>query len=454
MNSKPTLCAFDPTIIPYQYKVIEDIRKNFDYTKASYEILLSGSVGSAKSVLLAHTAVTHCLFNPRACVCLARRALPDLKRTIFKEIIDHIQEDLVQDKDYWVNETNASIGFRNGSTIISASCADKKYTKVRSLKLSMIVIEELIELDGDDKQFFVELKARLRRIPGIKENILIAATNPASPSHWAYQYFIAEKIDSRKVYYSNTFDNPFLDRIYIEQLRRDLDPKMARRYIHGEWIEITQEVIYYQYNPEVNFKDEIYEINPSYPISCAWDFNIAQDKPLSLVVFQICDGVMHIFDEVVIEGMRTEDSCEELAGKGLLDYSTTYIVNGDATGRSRDTRNIRSDYDIIKSYFLNYKNKNGQEITFEMDIPLANPATRTRHNLVNAWLNNGTEVRLFVYKNAPTADKGLRLTQLKKGGTYCEDDSKPYQHITTAIGYGLCAYNKRKQQKAQGTVIL
>jgi len=453
MNSKPHLCEFNPTVIPYQYDVIKDVR-SFDYSKGNLEVLLSGSYGSAKSILMAHIAATHCLMNSRACVCLARRALPDLKRTIFKEIIDHISEDLEEGKDYWVNETSATIGFRNGSTIISASCADKKYTKVRSLKLSMVIIEELIELNDEDMQFFLELKARLRRIPGIKENALLAATNPDAPSHWAYGYFIAEKINTRHVYYSNTFDNPFLDKIYISQLEQDLDPKMARRYIHGEWIEIEQEVVYYQYNHEQNFKDDCYQIDNNYPIHLSWDFNIGEGKPLSVVLFQIINDVMHVFDEVVVEGMRTADSCEELAGKGVLDHRTNYIVNGDSTGRSRDTRNIRSDYDIIKNYLLNYENKHQQPIKFEIDVPLANPAIRRRHNLVNAYCNNGQRIRLFVYKSAPTADKGLRLTQLKKGGNYIEDDSKSFQHITTAIGYGLCSEVFRKQKKPQGTVVL
>jgi hypothetical protein len=239
--------------------------------------------------------------------------------------------------------------------------------------------------------------------------------------------------------------------MYIEQLKTDLDPKMARRYIHGEWIEIAQEVVYYQYDKTIHFKDESYQINKNHPIHLSWDFNIGEGKPMSVIAFQFIDDTMHIFDEAVVEGMRTEDSCDELAGKGLLDHRVTYVINGDATGRSRDTRNRRSDYDIIKNYLSNFKN----DLIFEVDVPLSNGPIRKRHNMVNAYLKNDRgDIRLFVYEKAPTADKGLRLTQLKKGGNYVEDDDKPYQHITTAIGYGLQASVRRKRKKPQGTTIL
>jgi len=35
--------------------------------------------------------------------------------------------------------------------------------------------------------------------------------------------------------------------------------------------------------------------------------------------------------------------------------------------------------------------------------------------------------------------EGFSLTKLKDGAQYIEDDSKRYQHITTAAGYGICS---------------
>ncbi len=447
MSSTPTFSDFDPSVIPYQLKVIKDVKRNYDYSLGTHEVLLSGSVGSAKSILMAHLAVSHCIENRNARFMLGRKAMPDLKSTIFQKVLEHMQDTFTAGVDYTVNQTSASIKFlRNGSEIISRSWSDKHYFKMRSLELSGAAIEETTENDTQD--FYNEIKMRVGRLPHVPENIIINATNPSDPGHWAYDYFIETKKPTRHVYYSVTTDNPFLPSSYIDQLRSDLDPKLARRMIYGEWVEITKEVVYHAYSKENNYREEDYQVNPNEPIFITWDFNIGEGKPLSLCMFQFVADRMHIFNEVVVEGMRTEDSCEELASRGLLNYPNKYVITGDATGKARSTQSIRSNYEIIENYFANYR-----RVRYEVDVPLSNGSVRNRHNLVNAYCQNANgETRLFVYKNAKMADKGLRLTQLKPGGRYVEDDSKEYQHITTAIGYGLATALRHKTKKKQGTV--
>lgn len=195
--SAPTFCGFRP-VIPYQRQVC-DLVRDWDYSRANLEILLSGSFGSAKSTLMAHLGVRHVVEQNGARLCLGRRALPDLKRTIWREVTDHIAEDFKEGRgardfkkgaDYYINRATMTIYFRNGSEIICASWADGRYKRFRSLKLSMIIFEELVENDEDDEEAFKELKARLRRLPHVPENLLIGATNPDAPSHWVHKYFI------------------------------------------------------------------------------------------------------------------------------------------------------------------------------------------------------------------------------------------------------------------------
>jgi PBSX family phage terminase large subunit len=429
--SKPNFADFSPRVIPYQSEVV-DFLDAWDFSKGTPEILLSGSVGSAKSILMAHLVVRHCLENKGARVCLARKAMPDLKATIFKEILEHISEDFIEGKHYRANHSYGSITWFNGSEIISRSWSDKKYKKARSLKLSMVVIEELTENNDQDKEAFDTLKQRLRRIPTVKENIFIAATNPDAPSHWAYKYWFDEERETRKVFKSVTTDNPFLDPVYIEQLKRDLDPKMARRMIYGEWLEIDSDRVYHSYNPEVNFRNMDYEINKRLPITLAFDFNIGQGKPMSSIASQFDGKYFHYFDEVVIQGARTAQVAEEWIHKGVVKAGQRINIRGDASGEARDTRSIVSDYDILKRAFTN------AGAIVEYQVPLSNPPIRRRHNLVNAYcLNEAKESRLFVYKTCKVAHDGMRLTALKSKGDYIEDDSKAYQHITTAMGYDV-----------------
>lgn len=407
-------------------------------------MLLSGSVGSAKSLLLAHLIVTHCLFNRGAHVGIGRRVFKDLKDTLAQVIRHHVDGEV----DFNYNGTSAKFEFPNESIIRPFSWADRHYKKFRSHEFSMFVIEELTE--NDNKEFYDEIHARIGRLRHIDEKLLVCATNPDEPEHWAFKHWFVDQNPLRHAYKSSTKDNPYLPESYIEQLRQNLDPKMARRMIDGEWLSIRQEVIYHQYEPEKNRILRPYVYDPKNEIHWAWDFNISDGKPLSSCFFQFKDGAFHVGHDLVVQGLRTEDMLEEAHGRGLLNHQTTYVINGDATGKHRDTRSRHSDYEIIKNWLSNAKVKgpNGQmvPINWRMNVPLSNPKVRERHNMVNAWLHNAAgQRRLFVYQDAQVVHEGLMMTKLKPGAEYIEDDSKSFQHVTTALGYGLVATVRERE---------
>jgi hypothetical protein len=330
--------------------------------------------------------------------------------------------------------------------------ADKKYKRVRSINASSAIFEELTENDEEDRQAYFEAKARVGRIPSIatKERFIISCTNPDSPGHWAHKYFIETPQDSKKVYYSITEQNPFLDPAYIQQLKRDLDPREARRLLYGEWVEINAERIYYAYNSEKQFKKaEDYKINPAWPVMISFDFNISEGKPMSSCALQYdqANDVFHVFDQVVVHGFRTQDVMDEWEAKGYFDKKFEIIVHGDATGEARDTRSLLNDYEIIRKYLSN------AGVKFRMEVPRVNPPIRVRHNRVNSYcMNDLGQTRLFVYKKAPTVDEALRLTALKKNRDFTvEDDSKAFQHIGTALGYSIVAVTNRAKARPSGS---
>jgi hypothetical protein len=159
---------------------------------------------------------------------------------------------------------------------------------------------------------------------------------------------------------------------------------------------------------------------------------------MSATVSQFIDGIFHFKKVYAIQGARTNDILEEMAFDGLFEHQNKFRIFGDASGKSRDTRSIKSDYDLIRQFVANYERKNKTKVEFEILVPLSNPPVRTRHNLVNShFLNANGQIRLFVYNEAEMLDEGFRLTKLKKGGNYVEDDSIASQHCTTAAGYML-----------------
>lgn len=453
MQSTPSLTSFDPSIIPYQKEVIRAVRKEYDYSLGTHEILLSGSVGSAKSTLLAHIVLTHCLMNSGARFLIGRLSMPALKATLLNKILEHMSDDLVQGVDYEVNITTATIRFSNGSEIISRSWSDKKYFKVRSLELSGAAIEESSENQTDE--FYTEIKMRVGRLPYIKENIIIHATNPGSPSSWIYKYFIepnkgGSKHPTRHTYFSRTEDNPYLPASYIDQLKRDLDPKMARRMLYGEWLDIGSEIIYYAYDSDIQYSKKDWKPIHGTKIILSFDFNIGLGKPMSALAMCFQGGSFHVFAEVVVHGARTDDVMDEFFNRGIINKDFNFEIDGDASGRNRSTNSKRSDYDIICARL------DQEGIKYSYKVRLSNPPIRLRHNIVNAYcMNANKEVRLFVH-NCKTVDEGLRLVAFKKGASLVEDDgpNKPYQHISTALGYAICRVHSEINRGEQRTVIL
>ena len=211
--------------------------------------------------------------------------------------------------------------------------------------------------------------------------------------------------------------------------------------IFGEWIEIKSEVIYYAYDRELS-RISSYKPDITAPICISCDFNIGDGKPMSWVFFQYIKKKFYFFAEIVVNGMRTLDALEEAAERGLLNHDCKYIIHGDASGRARTTKYNKTDYEVIREFLESYRQNTGQcikYIDFEIDVPVANPPVRKRHLIVNGQLKNAygrTNVYVLV-DECPTLDKGLSLAKLKKGGQYIEDDRDPWQHITTAAGYGM-----------------
>lgn len=457
-GSTPSFSDFSPEAIPYQADVYNAIKFDCDFSLGVHEFLLSGSVGSAKSILMAHMALDHLFTYSRSRCIMGRQSMPDLRDTIFTKILEHLAGTVKEDGsqftegvDFGFSRQTCGIWFSNGSEIIARSWHDRNFKKLGSLEASIAIIEELAENEEAHWPAIQYIRMRVGRLPHVPVSWIMYATNPDAPSHPAYDYFqIGERQagrtkhlkPQRHVFFSKTIDNPFLPKWYIEQLRRDLDHKMMLRMVEGQWVEIKTGVIYHSYSGR-NYREADYAVDPHRTIYLNFDFNIGHGKPMSACFSQVVSGkqgpTFHFFGECVVEGADTADLMEEIAGKNILEFPCDFVVHGDATGASRSTKSKKTDYDIIREFLSSFRRKDGSRLNFTMDVPRSNPPIRTRHNLMNGYCKNSLGlIRLFVYRGAKTMDRGMRLTAPKKGGTYAEDDSFDYQHVTTAAGYHVC----------------
>ena len=463
----PLITEFDPNDVKWQMKAIDKILE-FDYSLGVQQVLFSGAVGSAKTLLMAHLIVKHCLENPRTTVGIGRLTMPDLKDTLLYVILEHLGEpgEIV---DYTHNKQEGEINFSNGTRLLSFSWHDSKWKKFRSYDFSLFAIEELTENDGPEAYQAVLMRLGRSRRTGPK--LLLMATNPDDPDHWVYKdivsksnkvedikllqrdgSFIIKKGITKHVFYSLTKENIF----YYDFLERNLDPLMALRMLGGQWVSLAGKGIYYTYNKANQVPSYKYQVDKRHPIRIAWDFNIGTGKPMSAIAFQWNRYAFHWFKEFVVYSARTYEVLDEIGESGILNHPVHFIIHGDASGDNRDTRNPRSDYDIIEEYLGNYRTPDGNVLNYSFEVPGQNPPLRTRHNLMNAQMKNlkGQNSFLVYTDDCPTFHEGLKLVKLKKGGQYIEDDSKYYQHVTTAGGYGVVACILGENDSEQGTVEL
>ncbi len=448
-SSTPRLHEFNPALIPFQYRFLYDLRNRFNFDQGTFEFLLSGAVGSAKSLLGAHLMATHALKNPGSQQIVVRRALKDLKATFWRVLLAHYPR-----FREWYNKSDMAIYLPNGSIIFGGSYDDGNYDRFRSYELSGALIEEATECK--EEELYDALLMRVGRLPHVGENYMGLITNPDSPAHWIHGKFMDNPTPTRHVYYSITDKNPFLKPTYVSQLRASLPAKMALRMLDGQWIEINDDVIYYEYDAKFNYRDEIYVINPQFPIYLTFDFNVALNKPMSAALGQFINDEWHWFSDVVVKGARTITLMEEIQSRGFFDWDVQWIIDGDATGRAGTSASLFSNYDIITNFLSNYMKrdlagqiKTNHRVSYKKMVPIENPPIRTRHNMMNLYCHNADgRRRFFVYKGAQVLHKGMRLTALKKGAQYLEDDSKEYQHVTTAVGYAVTREAMRPKSSA------
>lgn len=435
--------TFDPRKIKWQYRVLYDQAHNWYKTGTVQTVLYSGAVGSAKTTLAAFQAIHHCTTFSRARCLLGRRSLPDLRDTIYADIVALLDADdqLIEGIDYTTYDNTCRVIFhKTKSEIFSRTWGDKRYKKFRSLKLSMAIIEEATENNQEDRQAIREIMQRLNRIGHIKSNTLILLTNPDSPAHWIHKDVIERKHETDIwVYYSLTEDNPFLDPGYITFLKNNLTKKEADRQLRGMWVEIDSDRIYYAYDSEKHFKrEEKYQLSTKHPVDLMADYNIGVGKPMSWALGQNIGEDFHIFKEYHAYTMRTAQLLDEMAADGAFELPVKWRIFGDATGKNNDTRSNWSDYEIIEDFFSKYRRKDGSLLEFELCVPTKNPPLRRRHNTVNGVMENEAgDIRFYAYKGCEWIDEGFRLTEPKKGADNVEDDTLPQQHVTTAVAYWI-----------------
>jgi hypothetical protein len=218
----------------------------------------------------------------------------------------------------------------------------------------------------------------------------------------------------------------------IEAAKRSMSARQYRQEYEASF-ETASGRIYEDYGKQNTTHEEI---ESHEQLLWMHDFNYT---PLSSSVGVLRDGGkgsmsgdLYFLDEVVLTSAISRQSAQEFADKFVKHGNKHVIVYGDPAGQAGAKHGQSSDYSEMKSVLL----KEGWKVS-ERVTPAA-PAIKDRQNSVRRRICTAAGKRtLFVNPNkCPYTHKGLSTVQFKEGSTFLEADSD-YQHITTAIGYGI-----------------
>lgn len=225
-------------------------------------ILFGGSAGGAKSFLVCMWAVIQCRQYDGIAIGLGRKELKRLRQTTLVTLLTKVHPALgVKEGDFKFNGQENYVEYSNGSKIILIDMAyaptDPDFDKFGSLELTHVIIEEVGEALKKAVDVLTSRKNRmLNKEYGIVGKTLMTC-NPTQNfirneyykpyeeqgggrmQKWEFGKVVMpgteELVEGYRAYVrSSVFDNPFIDRNYIEDLKTKPDQE-RKRLLYGDW---------------------------------------------------------------------------------------------------------------------------------------------------------------------------------------------------------------------------
>jgi PBSX family phage terminase large subunit len=261
------------------------VQKQFLAAKEK-ELLLSGAWGGAKSSALCWKVLKEATIDG-AEIMLCRKTYTSLKRSTLVTLLG-----IAPKNSYHYNKIDQTIKLNGYTSTIYLMGLDDM-NKIGSMNVSMIAVDEASELIEEE---WMALLGRIRKDVGCRQ--LCGATNPASPSHFLYKRFFADKNINRRVIRSKSYENPYLPKDYLDSLK-ELPKHLYDRFVEGEWLAL-EKAIYSEWNREKHIKSrQLGEFN-SYVVGVDFGFT----NPCAVTLWGIDgDKNMHLIEEFKRSGM-------------------------------------------------------------------------------------------------------------------------------------------------------
>ena len=206
--------------------------KGYAMLKMEDRYLVSyGGSGSSKSYSATQKILFRVLTEPKHRFLCVRRTAKSLKKSVYQQIIDVIEEWGVKEL-FTINKTDLTITCKNGSVIYFTGMDDPE--KIKSISsITGLWVEEASEITLDS---FTQLDLRLRGNTKSYKQIILTF-NPVSSKSWLKKRFFDNLDPLAKIVHSTYKNNPYIDKRYIDILESLIsqNPSYYKIYALGEF---------------------------------------------------------------------------------------------------------------------------------------------------------------------------------------------------------------------------
>lgn len=252
--------------------------------------------------------------------------------------------------------------------------------------------------------------------------------------------------EAYKVYSMKTIENTEglqYNPDYIAQVRDNITEAEAASYLDAKISNLTGVLAFPAFEETLHWREDVPDLDPSIPLRLTFDFNV---NPMTLGLGQIVSGLfgpeLRIPDWIAEYGGATVESCCVKLKERYPQGWDHVIVYGDATGRARHVKSLKSNYQIIKETLAGWAQR------LEVKVPTANPSVSESTNAVNRLLKDASgHTRLWIRQVAPKRQCATRelvkslLRTSKKSGTDAVEKraGETHTHAGEALRYLVAA---------------
>jgi hypothetical protein len=281
--------------------------------------------------------------------------------------------------------------------------------------------------------------ARVRH-PGAKLRQRVASGTPEGLGWLMDMFGDPSRPDHYKVYRMRTDENTELLRHnpdFLTQVKENASEAEVQSYLGGLFVNLTGALAHPQFSEDLHWLETV-EVEPTVPLRLCFDFNV---DPMTLGLAQILPGPhgpeVRVVDWVSEYGGTVETCCQKLKERYPKGWRPGAYIYGDATGRARHVKSLKSNYQIIREALAGWASLTER-------VPSVNPPVSERVNAVNRLLKDARGVtRLWVRKTqpsriCPTKDlvRSFQKTIIPSGTDDIQKKAgETHTHPAEALGY-------------------